>query len=215
MTINRTATATATATATPAPTLSELVAIYEITDAEAQEKALNDYYQRVYWHECSAEEDARRMAEMNAQIEVTQEEAAQIEVTQEEAAQIEVTQEEAAQIEVTQEEAAQIKPVPKLMSWKERNAKFAADKAAKRAESQAALEKMFGTEKWAELNKEEEEEQERELCPHEIKRAERNAESKAWAKNAVIANHSNRIEKAGLYRINYETGKGTFVAGYI
>jgi hypothetical protein len=175
MTINR--------TATPAPTLSELVAIYEITDAEAQEKALNDYYQRVYWNECSAEEDARRMAEMNAQI------------------------------EVTQEEAAQIKPVPKLMSWKERNAQFAADKAAKRAESQAALEKMFGTEKWAELNKEEE--QERELCTHEIEQAERNAESKEWAKNAVIANHSNRIEKAGLYRINCDTGKGAFVAGYI
>jgi DNA-binding helix-hairpin-helix protein with protein kinase domain len=182
MTINRTT-----------PTLSELVAIYEITDAEAQEKALNDYYQRVYWHECSAEEDARRMAEMNAQIEVTQEES--------------------AQIEVTPTEAAQIKPVPKLMSWKERNAQFAAEKAAKRADSQAALEKMFGAEKWAELNKEEE--QERELCPHEIEQAERNAESKEWAKNAVIANHSNRIEKAGLYRINYETGKGAFVAGYI
>ena len=75
MTINR--------TVTPAPTLSELVAIYEITDAEAQEKALNDYYGRVYWHECSAEEDARRMTEMNAEFE-----PAQIEVTTAESAQI-------------------------------------------------------------------------------------------------------------------------------
>ena len=66
-----------------APTLSELVAIYEITDAEAQEKALNDYYKRVYWHECSDEEDARRMAEMNAEFEI-----AQIEVATAEAAQI-------------------------------------------------------------------------------------------------------------------------------
>lgn len=94
-----------------------------------------------------------------------------------------------------QEEAAQIKPINKLMSWKERNAQLAAEKAAKRAQGRDDYAAKYGDAALAMLDGDDDSEPlERELCPHEIEQAERNAESKAWAANQInLRIHDGRI----------------------